>query len=96
MLRTSKTIASTVSSKILHLLGTIVLKRTDGSAYRSFLRPPADVVVSALQMVAQSIQTDPPPSTTEDLLAQDFLQCCSPDAVEAYHQSRRYCMGDVQ
>ena len=43
-------------------------------------------------MVNQSKQTDPPLSTSDDPLAQAILQCCGPDAVDAYHQGRPYCL----
>ena len=46
-------------------------------------------------MVNRSTQTDPPPSTTDDPLAQAILQCCGPAAVDAYHQGRPYCLGNV-
>ena len=72
--------------------GPIVLKRTAGSTYRSFLRTPAHAVISASPMVNRSTQTDPPPSTTDDHLAQAILQCCRPDAVEAYHPSCPHCL----
>ena len=73
----------------------IVFKRVDGSTHRSFLRPPDHVVIRAPQMVHRSTQTDPPLSATDYPLAQAILQCCGPDAVGAYHQSRPYCLGDV-
>ena len=72
----------------------IVLKRTAGSTYRIFPRIPAHVLVSAPQVVSQSTQTDLPPSTTDDPLAQSILQCCGPDAVDAYRQGHPYCLGD--
>ena len=75
--------------------GPIVFKRTDGSTHRSFLRTPAHVVIKAPPMVNRSTQTDPPPSATDDPLAQAIFQCCGPDAVEAYHQGPPYCLGDV-
>ena len=46
-------------------------------------------------MVNRSTQTDPPSSATDDPLADSILQCCGPDAVDAYHQGRAYCLGDV-
>ena len=73
----------------------IVFKRTDGSTHRSFLRTPDHVVIRAPQMVNRSTQTDSPPSATDVPLAQAILQCCGPDAVQAYHQGRPYCLGDV-
>ena len=75
--------------------GPIVFKRTDGSTHRSFLRTAAHVVVSALQMVSRSTQTDPQPSATDDPLGQAILQCCGPDAVTAYHQGRPFYSGNV-
>ena len=81
--------------KIIAPSEPIVLKRADCSTYRSFLRTPAHVLVSAPQMVTQSTQTDPPPSATDDPLGHDILQRCSPDAVEVYRQGRPYCTGDV-
>ena len=39
--------------------------------------------------------TPPPSSATDDPLAASILQCCGPDAVDAYHQGRPYCLGDV-
>ena len=67
--------------KIIAPSGPIVLKAIDGSTYRNFLRTPAHVLASAPQMVNQSTQTDPLPSTTDDPLARAILQCCGPDAV---------------
>ena len=81
--------------KIFVPSGPIVLKRTDGSTHRSFLRTPAHVVIGAPQLVSRSTQTDPPPPATDDTLTQAILQCCGPDAVAAYHQGRPYCLGDV-
>ena len=75
--------------------GPIVFKRTDGSTHRSFLLIPDHVVISAPPMVNKSNQTDPPPSASDDPLAQAILQCCGPDAVAAYHQGPPYCLGDV-
>ena len=81
--------------KIIVPSGPIVLKRTDGSTYCSFLCTPPHVLVSALQMVTQSTQTDPPLSATDDPLALAILQSCGLDAIEAYHQGRPYCLGDI-
>ena len=75
--------------------GPIVLRRTDRFTYRSFLRTPAHVLVSAPQMVTQSTQTAPSPPATDDPLAEDNGQCCGPAAVKAYRQGRPYCTGDV-
>ena len=75
--------------------GPIAFKRTDGSTYRSFLRTPAHVVIRAPPMVNRSTQTDPPPSATDDPLAQAILQCCGPNGVAAYHQGRPHCLGAV-
>ena len=72
-----------VNLKDDHQFWAIVFKRSDGSTHRSFLRTPAHVVISAPPMVNPSTQTDPPPSTTDDPLAQAFLQNCDPDAVPA-------------
>ena len=81
--------------KIIATFGPIVHKRTNNSTYRSFLRNPLQVSVSAPQMVNQSTQTDTPPPATRDPQAHDILQCCGPAAVEAYHQGHPYCMGDI-
>ena len=81
--------------KIFAPSGPIVFKHTDGSTYRSFLRTSAHFVISAPSMVNQSTQSDPPPSTSDDPLAQAIFQICGTDAVEAYHQGRPYCLGDV-
>ena len=75
--------------------GPIVFKRTDGFTHRSFLRTPDHVVIRAPPMVSRSTQTDPQLSATDDPLADAILQCCGPDAVDAYHQGRPYCLGDV-
>ena len=75
--------------------GPIVLKRTDGSTHRRFLRTPDHVVIRAPQTVNQSTQTDPPIPATDDPLEDSILQCCGPAAVVAYHQGRPYCLGDV-
>ena len=81
--------------KIFATSGPIVFKRTDGSTSRSFLRTHPHVVISVTPMVNRSTQTDPPPSVTDDLLAQAILQCCGPGAIEAYHHGRPYCLSDV-
>ena len=81
--------------KIFAPSGPIVYKRTDGSTHRSFLRTPDHVVIRAPPMVSRSTQTDPQLSATDDPLADAILQCCGPDAVDAYHQGRPYCLGDV-
>ena len=81
--------------KIFAPSGPIVFKRTDGSTHRSFLRTPDRVVIKAPPMVNRSTQTDPQLSTPDDPLADAILQCCGPDAVEAYHLGRPYCLGDV-
>ena len=81
--------------KIFAPSGPIVFKRIDGSTHRSFLRTPDHVVIRAPLMVSRSTQTDPPPTATDDPLAQVILQCCGPDAVDAYHQGHPYCLGDV-
>ena len=75
--------------------GPIAFKRIDGSTHRSFLRTPDHVVISTPQMVNRSTQTDRPPSSTNDPLAQAIIQCCGPVAVEAYHGGPPYCLGDV-
>ena len=81
--------------KIFAPSGPIVFKRTDGSTHRSFLRTPDHVVIRAPPMVSRSTQTDPPLSVSEDPLADAILECCGPDAVDAYHQGRPYCLGDI-
>ena len=81
--------------KIFAPSGPIVFKRTDGSTHRSFLRNPDHVVIRAPPMVNRSTQTDHPSSTADDPLADAILQCCGPDAVDAYHQGRPYCLGGV-
>ena len=75
--------------------GPIVFKRTDGFTHRSFLRTPDHVVIRAPAMVSRSTQTDYQLSVFDDPLADAILQCCGPDAVDAYHQGRPYCLGDV-
>ena len=82
--------------KIFAPSGPIVFKRTDGSTHRCFLRTPDHVVIRAPPMVSRSTQTDPQLSATDDHLADAILQCCGPDAVDAYHQGRPYFFGDVQ
>ena len=81
--------------KVIPPSGSIVLKRNDGSTYRSFLRASAHVLVSALQTVNQSTQTDPMPSTADDPLAHAILHYCGPNAVDGYHQGRPYCLRNV-
>ena len=81
--------------KILAPSGPIIFKRIDGSNHRSFLGTPDHVAISAPPMVDRSTQTDPPPSPSDDPLARAIFQCCGPDAVEAYHQGRSYCLGEV-
>ena len=81
--------------KIFAPSGPVVFKRIDGLIRRSFLRTPDHVVIKAPLLVNKSTQTDPPPSATDDPLAQAILQCCGPDAVAAYHQGHPYCLGDV-
>ena len=81
--------------KIFAPSATFVFKRTDGSTHRSFRRTPDHAVIRAPQMVNRSTQTDSPPSATDDPLAQAILQGCRPNAVDAYHQGRPYCLGDV-
>ena len=81
--------------KIFAHAGPIVFKRSDGSTHRSFLRTPDHVVIKAPPMVNTSTQTDPQLSATDDPLPQAILQCCGPDAVDAYHQGHPYCLGDV-
>ena len=81
--------------KIFAPSGPIVFKRTDGSIYRSFLVTSAHFVISAPSMVNQSTQSDPPPPTSDDPLAQAIFQSCGTDAVEAYHQGRPYGLGNV-
>ena len=81
--------------KIFAPPGPIVFKRTDGSTHRSFLRTAVHVVISAPPMVNRTTETDPPPSATDDPLAQAVLQCYGPEAVDAYHQARPFCLDNV-
>ena len=74
--------------KIFSPSGPIVFKRIDGSTHRGFLRTPGHVDIRAPQMVNRSTQSNPPPSASDDPLAQALLQCCGPDTVAAYHQGR--------
>ena len=78
--------------KIFEPSGPIVFKRTDGSTHRSFLRTPDHVVIKAPPMINTSTQTDPQLSATDDPLADAILQCCGPDAVDAYHHGHPYCL----
>ena len=73
----------------------VVLKRTNHTTYRSFLRAPSQLFISAPRMVNQFMQTDPQPADTDDHLARPSLQCCGTSAVHAYNQGRPYCLGDV-
>ena len=81
--------------KIVTPTGPIVLKRTDHSTYRRFLRTPAHIQIRAPTMVTQSTQIEPPTSSAHDLLACYILNCCGPVAAEAYHQGRPYCLGSL-
>ena len=81
--------------KITPPSGPVALKRTTHSTYRSFLRAPSQLSIIAHRMVNRSTQIDPQPTDTDDPLARDILQGCSPAAVEAYHQGRIYCVGDI-
>ena len=74
--------------------GPVVLKRTNHTTYRSFLRAPSQLFISAPRRDHQSTQTAPQPVTTDDPLAHDILQCCGPSAQHAYNQGRPYCLGD--
>ena len=80
--------------KITHPPGPVVLKRTNHTTYRSFLRAPSQLFISAPRMVNQSTQTDPQPLATDDPLARAILQCCGPPAVDAYTKGQPYCLGD--
>ena len=71
--------------KIFAPSGPIVFKRIDDSTHRSFLRTPDHVVIKSPPMINTSTQTDPQLSVSDDLLADAILQCCGPDAVDAYH-----------
>ena len=55
--------------------GPVNLKRINHSTYRSFLRAPSQLLISAPRVVNQSTQTDPQSTDTDDPLARDFLQC---------------------
>ena len=74
--------------------GPVVLKRTNYTTYRSFLRAPLQLFIPAPHIVSQSPQTDPPPVDADDHLACAVLQCCAASAVHAYNQGRPYCLGD--
>ena len=80
--------------KITSPPGPVVLKRTNHTTYRSFLRAPSQLFISAPRMANQSTQTDPPPVATDDTLAQAILKCCGPSAVDAYTKGQPYCLGD--
>ena len=60
--------------KITPPAGPVVLKRTNHTAYRKFLRAPSQFFISAPRMVSQSTQTDTPPIDTIDHLACAILQ----------------------
>ena len=61
--------------------GPAILKRTNHSRYRSFLRAPLQLFISAPPMVTQSTPTNSQPTDTDDPIARDILQCCDPAAV---------------
>ena len=44
----------------------------------------------------QPIQTDPQPTDTDDPLVRDIVQFRGPAAVDAHHQGRPYCFGDIR
>ena len=74
--------------------GPVVLRRTNDTTYRNFLRAPAQLFISAPCLVTQSTQTDPQPTDTDDPIALDNFQCSGAFAVHAYNQGRPYCLGD--
>ena len=80
--------------KITSPPGPAVLKRTNHTTYRSFLRTPSQLFISPRCMVNQSTQTDPQPVATDDPLARAIFQCCGPAAVAAYTNGYPYCLGD--
>ena len=69
--------------KITPTPGPVVLKRTNHTVYRSFLRAPSQPFVTSPRMVSQSTQIDPPPLDAADHLACAILQCCGASAVHA-------------
>ena len=81
--------------KIAPPLGPVILKKTNLSTYRSFLRAPSQLFISTPRMVNQSTQTDFQPTDTDDPLARDTLQDCAPAAVEAYHRGGPYCVSEI-
>ena len=74
--------------------GPVVLKRTNHTTYRSFLRTPSQLFISPPRMVNQSTQTGPQPVATDDPLAHAIFQCCGPPAVDAYTKGQLNCLGD--
>ena len=80
--------------KITHPPGPVVLKRTKNTTYRSFLRAPSQLFISAPRMVNQSSQTDPQPIATDDPLAHAIIQCCGASALDAYNEGQPFCLGD--
>ena len=80
--------------KITSPPGPVVLKRTNHTTYRSFLRTPSQLLISPPRMVNQSTQTDPQPVATDDPLARAIFHCCGPHAVEAYTKGHPYRLGD--
>ena len=73
----------------------VVLKIISHTTYQSFPPAQSQLLISAPRMVIQSAQTDPQPTDTVDPTAGDVFQCCSPAALEAYHQGHFYCLGDI-
>ena len=81
--------------KIISSTGPIVLKRTNHSSYRSFLRSPDQLVISNPQTDTRSIQTEQLPTGTTDPLEQSIWLCCGSAAVTAYHLGAPTCLGSI-
>ena len=75
--------------------GSVILKRTNHSTYRSFLRAPSQLFISTPRIFNQSTQTDSQLTDTDDPLARDTLQGCAPAAVEAYHRGGPCCVSEI-
>ena len=67
--------------------GPVILKTTNHSTYRSFLRAPSHIFISTPCMVNQWIQADSQLTDTENPLTRDILQRCGLAPVEAYHRN---------